>query len=929
MFKASRHSSPIQLRGRRGPTLGISTLISLAAVGLYLSVSHKLSIRLTVRHLYSTISAASFGPDGEVLAVTASKENACQSQVSQAVSLDGGRDVSHAFEQIKDALTCFQEGAAAAAAALQDAFLVVPLMWYFEARQQAFKHWYRNVFDVHPHSAIDKSGEPGSVGRRAINISKTFPRRGTNIRFGANPVVLHSPGAAATQSGVLVSPSIYLTHKFAVRLNVEHARRLLVTCADAQFSGTLECDSEAVWSPGYGVASVAPMWSAFPSLISSSQPPNNSESAVRGDSSLHGITGSPLWDAVWLRGYACEVAKAGTAAGTDSGTSPRASNGNAGSASAIAETMTQPDDGWISHACFMAGYDSIAVLAAVSAGGADPTQRPKEYQLLRKQLELIEATGGGGVPLFGAVHRLMTNGNDGSPPAYDVDAAAAKWQVMTSMPELRRPPWAPSRTLTFVDAYLVVNSYNVMVLRHRRSRQQAASGAASAASAEGAAGLQMDQFVVEDCTSPLRMDGQWVKNYYPAAASLDHAKALTQSHSGSGGNSKALPVLPRATAYSHGLALNNYYHSFEGSSPLYQSVDYAAAAGDFAFGVHSFNAGFMRQIAESLGLSWANKDSIVAWYEGRLTQKAAEEAAASSANGTSAAMPAPSSPSTSQQVPPTAVGLFPSVDVNGKEELFAVRTELALLVEGPFCQWPGVIAMLTAREKARARLGLPPADLSAYWPDASQLASSASGAALLERARASLPSSSSATGTSPAMPVAAPAAAASVAGGSEGGGGGGGPVSMSEAAKAFGCPAALSRPPSILVVSRGGKKRPLKNEGDVVQAINRMGGSPRIAYFKDGQLPAMTEAWRLFGSADVVISPHGAGLTNIFAMRPGAALFEWAPFKFRYYGMMAAVLNVDWHVWEYAQGDHDPVVADVRNFTLAYCGHLAQRLRSD
>jgi hypothetical protein len=89
------------------------------------------------------------------------------------------------------------------------------------------------------------------------------------------------------------------------------------------------------------------------------------------------------------------------------------------------------------------------------------------------------------------------------------------------------------------------------------------------------------------------------------------------------------------------------------------------------------------------------------------------------------------------------------------------------------------------------------------------------------------------------------------------------------------------------------------------------------------------DVWRLFGRADVVVGAHGAGLANALAARPGAAVLEVSPGRWRVplYPRLSAVLGLTHHSWavggagkdvremEAPLGGEDGVMA-------ALCGHL-------
>jgi capsular polysaccharide biosynthesis protein len=76
-------------------------------------------------------------------------------------------------------------------------------------------------------------------------------------------------------------------------------------------------------------------------------------------------------------------------------------------------------------------------------------------------------------------------------------------------------------------------------------------------------------------------------------------------------------------------------------------------------------------------------------------------------------------------------------------------------------------------------------------------------------------------------------------------------------------------PGRIYIDRRAGPNRRLANEDDVVIALERMG-------FTCVRLEAMrlAEQIALFGNAEIIVAPHGAGLANLVHAQPGCGLIE-------------------------------------------------------
>ena len=71
-------------------------------------------------------------------------------------------------------------------------------------------------------------------------------------------------------------------------------------------------------------------------------------------------------------------------------------------------------------------------------------------------------------------------------------------------------------------------------------------------------------------------------------------------------------------------------------------------------------------------------------------------------------------------------------------------------------------------------------------------------------------------------------------------------------------------------VSSGKGIRVLGNEAILVDALKAAVGEDNLRIFI-GRNHTVTEQYKIFASAAVVVSPHGAGLSNLAACAPGTA----------------------------------------------------------
>ena len=71
-------------------------------------------------------------------------------------------------------------------------------------------------------------------------------------------------------------------------------------------------------------------------------------------------------------------------------------------------------------------------------------------------------------------------------------------------------------------------------------------------------------------------------------------------------------------------------------------------------------------------------------------------------------------------------------------------------------------------------------------------------------------------------------------------------------------------------------KRGFTNFNDVHNAVLLFGQQTRrqVVLFDDARLPTFNDTVLMFATADVIIAPHGAGLTNIVFARPGTTVVD-------------------------------------------------------
>ena len=80
---------------------------------------------------------------------------------------------------------------------------------------------------------------------------------------------------------------------------------------------------------------------------------------------------------------------------------------------------------------------------------------------------------------------------------------------------------------------------------------------------------------------------------------------------------------------------------------------------------------------------------------------------------------------------------------------------------------------------------------------------------------------------------------------------------------------------SVLYITRSGK-RPFWNEKDVRAVVKSLAEQYqyRFEIFPDNPVPSLNDTMQMFYRAKVIVTPHGAGLSNFLFSRPGSYVIE-------------------------------------------------------
>jgi hypothetical protein len=205
-----------------------------------------------------------------------------------------------------------------------------------------------------------------------------------------------------------------------------------------------------------------------------------------------------------------------------------------------------------------------------------------------------------------------------------------------------------------------------------------------------------------------------------------------------------------------------------------------------------------------------------------------------------------------------------SIDRASSPELVAARS--LHLVDLMMCQMTSANELLLLREALRRALGLPPPPLG--YLRAPIVRDPRVVGARLRRAAAAR------GGAGAALPTPAPSAR-----------------------KRYHCAPAFYRRPHVLFIRRRAS-RLFVNYHSLLSALQSTGAV--ITIFDEAALPPPKETFGLFARADIIIGVHGAGLTNVIASSPGAAVFEVLPANFAglHYAEYSIVMGLEYHRWE-------------------------------
>jgi capsular polysaccharide biosynthesis protein len=110
------------------------------------------------------------------------------------------------------------------------------------------------------------------------------------------------------------------------------------------------------------------------------------------------------------------------------------------------------------------------------------------------------------------------------------------------------------------------------------------------------------------------------------------------------------------------------------------------------------------------------------------------------------------------------------------------------------------------------------------------------------------------------------------------------------------------------------------NPIDLLQAIQREFSEPVSMH----DFGSMYDTMRILGSTRLLISPHGAGLSNIVFMRIGTTVLETdsflCDFQGNFYGELARSVSVNHRVWAEKQPPQPRTSCDFQAFVLLDVG---------
>lgn len=150
------------------------------------------------------------------------------------------------------------------------------------------------------------------------------------------------------------------------------------------------------------------------------------------------------------------------------------------------------------------------------------------------------------------------------------------------------------------------------------------------------------------------------------------------------------------------------------------------------------------------------------------------------------------------------------------------------------------------------------------------------------------------------------------------------PTAATSAVARYECPHTMYRRPHVLLIRRR-SSRGFNNWHSLFNALASSGAVLHI--FDEAGLPSLMDAFSLFARADVVVGVHGAGLTNLIASSPGAAVFEVLPASFAglHYAEYSAIIGAEYHRWEVPGEKDSDVTAPVPEMMAALCTYTRRR----
>jgi hypothetical protein len=121
----------------------------------------------------------------------------------------------------------------------------------------------------------------------------------------------------------------------------------------------------------------------------------------------------------------------------------------------------------------------------------------------------------------------------------------------------------------------------------------------------------------------------------------------------------------------------------------------------------------------------------------------------------------------------------------------------------------------------------------------------------------------------------------------------------------------------ILVVNRKGGRRAFGGADTLVKQLTARFGSTavyagKVVFFEDFE--SVAELAAALAGAALLISPHGAGLTNMLFMSPGAAVIELLPYRCQrvavFYSTLADRLLLRYSMWQPASHHAVPSLSE-------------------